>query len=148
MPAKKKGNMRERRFRPIGFASQVNAPLDARSQREPGGVEQKARPVESRREPPIATEGQGSAENGPRPIESSQADPSPDSAESRRVERTTDAGGADATITAVRDAATSATPIVAEDGAEGTFASNTEGSPANAFEWGKLCGSRESMSSA
>jgi hypothetical protein len=139
MPAKKKGNMRERRFRPIGFASQLSAPLEVRSQREPRGMEKKAQPVESRREPPSVTKAHGSAEDtdGPRPIESSQADPDRDSAESRRLEQTTDAGDSDATVTAVRDAATSATPTVAEDGAEGAFASNTKRLPGQRVRMGE-----------
>lgn len=139
MPAKKKIHTRERRFRPIGFASQLSAPLEVRSQREPGGAEQKAQPVESRREPPSATKAHGSAEDtdGPRPIESSQAGPSQESAESRRLEQTTDAGDADATIAAVRDAATPATPIVAEDGAEGAFASNAKRLPGQRVRMGE-----------
>lgn len=102
-------------------------------------MEKKAQPVGSRREPASVTKAPGSAEDtdGPRPIESSQADPRRDSAESRRLEQTTDAGDADATIAAVRDAAAPATPIVAEDGTEGAFASSATRCPGQRVRMGE-----------
>lgn len=113
MPAKKKGNTRERRSRPIGFVSQVNTPLDVRSrpQQESAGVEQKAQPVELRRQPPSGTEAQGNAKsaNSDRPIPPSRKTASSDdSAESLGSEQLTSAGEA-------------AAPVVAEGGADDGF---------------------------